>query len=88
MDYEFVKVDREGPITVVTINRPEVMNALHPMANEELSQVFDAFDADPEQWVAIITGAGGERPSPPATTFATPPNTAASCGSSRKASAA
>ena len=58
MDYEFVKVDREGPITVVTINRPEVMNALHPMANQELSAVFDAFDADPEQWVAIITGAG------------------------------
>ena len=58
MAYEFVKVDRDGPITVVTINRPEVMNALHPMANQELSDVFDAFDADPEQWVAIITGAG------------------------------
>ena len=58
MAYEFVEVDRDGPITVVTINRPEVMNALHPMANQELSDVFDAFDADPEQWVAIITGAG------------------------------
>jgi enoyl-CoA hydratase/carnithine racemase len=58
MAYEFVKVERDGPITVVTINRPEVMNALHPMANQELSDVFDAFDADPEQWVAIITGAG------------------------------
>jgi enoyl-CoA hydratase/carnithine racemase len=51
-------VERDGPITVVTINRPEVMNALHPMANQELSDVFDAFDADPEQWMAIITGAG------------------------------
>ena len=58
MAYEFVKVERDGPVTIVTINRPEVMNALHPMANQEMSDVFDAFDADPEQWVAIVTGAG------------------------------
>ncbi|MBW2231628.1 MAG: enoyl-CoA hydratase/isomerase family protein [Deltaproteobacteria bacterium] len=34
------------------------MNALHPPANFELEQVFDDFAADPELWVAIITGAG------------------------------
>jgi enoyl-CoA hydratase/carnithine racemase len=56
--YTFVKVERDGPITLVTINRPEVMNALHPPSNQELSDVFDAFDADPDQWVAIITGEG------------------------------
>jgi enoyl-CoA hydratase/carnithine racemase len=56
--FEFCKVDREGPLTIVTLNRPEVMNALHPPANIELSHVFDAFAADPEQWVAIVTGAG------------------------------
>lgn len=56
--YEFATVDREGPLTVVTINRPEVMNSLHPPANHELAAIFDAFAADPEQWVAIITGAG------------------------------
>lgn len=55
---EFAKVEREGPLTVVTINRPDVMNALHPMANAELAEIFDAFAADPDQWVAIITGAG------------------------------
>ena len=55
---EFAKVEREGPLTIVTINRPEVMNALHPMANAELAEIFDAFAADPDQWVAIITGAG------------------------------
>ena len=27
--FEFVQVDRQGPITIVTLNRPEVMNALH-----------------------------------------------------------
>jgi enoyl-CoA hydratase/carnithine racemase len=58
MGYAFVKVEREGPTTVITINRPEVMNALHPPANHELSTVFDDFAADPDQWVAIITGAG------------------------------
>jgi acetyl-CoA C-acetyltransferase len=54
----FCKVEREGPLTIVTINRPEAMNALHPASNAELAEVFDDFAADPEQWVAIITGAG------------------------------
>ena len=34
------------------------MNALHPAANRELAAAFDEFAADPELWVAIITGAG------------------------------
>ena len=55
---EFCRVEREGRLTLMTINRPDVMNALHPPANKELADVFDAFAADPEQWVAIITGAG------------------------------
>jgi enoyl-CoA hydratase/carnithine racemase len=55
---EFCRVERDGPVTTVTINRPEVMNALHPPANLELEQAFDAFCSDPDQWVAIITGAG------------------------------
>ena len=57
-DYEFCKVEREGRLTIVTLNRPEVMNALHAPAHAELGQVFDDFAADPEQWVAIVTGAG------------------------------
>jgi enoyl-CoA hydratase/carnithine racemase len=35
-----------------------VMNALHGPAHVELAGVFDAFAADPEQWVAIVTGEG------------------------------
>src|SRR6516225_2504608 len=58
MAYEFVKVDREGPVTTVTLNRPEVMNALHSPAHFELDEAFNAFRDDPEQWVAIVTGAG------------------------------
>jgi crotonobetainyl-CoA hydratase len=56
--YEFCKVDREGPLTIITLNRPEVMNALHPPAHFELAEVFDDLASDPEQWVGIVTGAG------------------------------
>jgi len=55
---EFCRVDRDGRILTVTIDRPDRMNALHPPANAELASVFDEFVADPELWVAIITGAG------------------------------
>jgi enoyl-CoA hydratase/carnithine racemase len=58
MPHEFCTVERDGRLTLVTLNRPEVMNALHAEANAELADVFDAFAADPEQWVAIVTGAG------------------------------
>jgi enoyl-CoA hydratase/carnithine racemase len=55
---QYSKVERDGRLMIVTINRPEVYNACHPMANQELSDAFDSFAADPELWVAIITGAG------------------------------
>ena len=58
MAYEHILVEREGPITIVTLNRPQVFNALHKPAHLELEAAFDAFSADPEQWVAIVTGAG------------------------------
>jgi crotonobetainyl-CoA hydratase len=58
MELKFSKVERKGPITIVTLSRPEVYNALHIDAHFELNKVFDDFSADPEQWVAIVTGAG------------------------------
>jgi crotonobetainyl-CoA hydratase len=58
MAYEFITVDREGPVTLFTLNRPEVMNALHSPMHFELDEAFNAFAADPEQWVGIVTGAG------------------------------
>jgi crotonobetainyl-CoA hydratase len=58
MAYKFIEVTREGPVTTFTLNRPEVMNALHSPAHFELHEAFDAFAADPEQWVGIVTGAG------------------------------
>ncbi|MFJ9782949.1 acetyl-CoA acetyltransferase [Amycolatopsis sp. NPDC101161] len=58
--YEHVLVRRDGHLLEVTINRPESRNSLHPAANEELDEVFDAYFADPDLWVAILTGAGGK----------------------------
>ena len=51
-EYEFVQVDQDGPITLITINRPDVYNALHSPAHIEFDQVFKEFESDPDQWVA------------------------------------
>lgn len=56
--YESVIVRRDRHLLEVTINRPDMRNSLHPPAHSELSEIFDAYFADPELWVAIITGAG------------------------------
>jgi crotonobetainyl-CoA hydratase len=55
---EFCKVERDGRILTVTLNRPKLLNALHPPANAELGEVFDDFASDADLWVAIITGEG------------------------------
>jgi len=58
MSFEFIKVEKKGHVTTVTINRPDTMNAISPLVSVELDYVFNDFDADPEQWVCIVTGAG------------------------------
>jgi enoyl-CoA hydratase/carnithine racemase len=57
-DHKFCKVEDEGRIRVVTINRPEVMNALHSEAHHEFEKVWDEFAARDDLWIGIITGAG------------------------------
>ena len=58
MSYEFIEVSTSDHVTTVTINRPQVMNALHPHAVWEMEEVFNTFQHDADQWVAIVTGAG------------------------------
>ncbi len=58
MSPQFVSVDRDGPVTLVTIRRPEAYNALNAAAHIEMAEVFDRFAADDDQWVAILTGEG------------------------------
>ncbi len=57
-EYRFCTVADEGRVRIVTINRPEVMNALHSEAHWEFDAVWNEFAADPDLWVGIITGAG------------------------------
>jgi len=57
-DYQHLLVERDGPVLVVTLNRPEVLNAFDAHTNRELQAVFRAFEEDAESRVAIVTGAG------------------------------
>jgi enoyl-CoA hydratase len=54
-----VRVERQGAITTVILNRPEVRNAVDNETAEALAEAFRAFDADPEQRVAVLWGSGG-----------------------------
>lgn len=58
MAYEFVKTERDGNILIVTMNRPDVYNAMHAPMHHEMSAVWDDFAADEDLWVAVLTGAG------------------------------
>jgi len=54
----FCRVEREGHLLVVTIDRPEVRNALHRAASDEMDEIWTGYERDPELRVAILTGAG------------------------------
>jgi enoyl-CoA hydratase/carnithine racemase len=58
MPYQFIDIERDGPVTVIILNRPEVLNALHSPMHFEMDAALNAFAADPDQWVGVITGAG------------------------------
>jgi enoyl-CoA hydratase len=51
-------VEKSDGIAVVTLNRPEAMNALSKALRSELYKAMVALDADPEVSVVILTGAG------------------------------
>ncbi len=58
MNFQFLTYETRGRIAYVTLNRPEVLNALHPPLVQELDAVWADFINNPEVWVAILTGAG------------------------------
>ncbi|MFX1344806.1 MAG: enoyl-CoA hydratase-related protein [Promethearchaeota archaeon] len=58
MEYEHIIVEKKEHITIVTLNRPEVLNALHPYIQLEVSHAFNEFEDEPNAWVAILTGVG------------------------------
>ena len=56
--HHYCIVQDEGRLRIVTLNRPEVMNALHSDAHHELASVWDEFASRDDLWVGIVTGAG------------------------------
>jgi enoyl-CoA hydratase len=55
-----VRIDRDRHVWTVTIDRPEVRNAVDGPTARALADAFRAFDADEEARVAVLTGAGGQ----------------------------
>ena len=54
----FVTLEKKGPVGIVTMNRPEALNALDKQVLEDLNTVLDQVESDPDILVAIVTGAG------------------------------
>jgi enoyl-CoA hydratase len=58
MDYEHVRYEQDGPVTVITIDRPERMNAVGPQTARELVDAWTRFRDDDAALVGVLTGAG------------------------------
>jgi enoyl-CoA hydratase len=54
-----IRVERDGPVTTVILDRPEVRNAVDGPTAAALAEAFAGFDADPGASVAVLSGAGG-----------------------------
>jgi enoyl-CoA hydratase len=53
-----ITVEKEGELAIVTLNRPQAMNALSVALRHAIAQTFHALETDPDIRAAIITGAG------------------------------
>jgi len=58
MSYDTILVENRGAVTLITLNRPQALNALNSLVLEDLIAAFAAFEADPAQRCAVLTGAG------------------------------
>ena len=57
-DYETVQVEQRGAVTLVTLNRPQALNALNSQVLRELTDVFARYDSEPGQRCLVLTGSG------------------------------
>jgi len=60
MDFQYIVYEQDGPVTVITIDRPERMNAIGPVLARELVVAWTRFRDDDAALVGILTGAGHE----------------------------
>ena len=58
MTYETILTETRGAVTLITLNRPQALNALNSQVLEELIAAFAAYEADAGQRCAVLTGAG------------------------------
>lgn len=58
MTYETILVEQRDAVTLITINRPQQLNALNSQVLADLSAAFAAYDADPSQRCAVLIGSG------------------------------
>ncbi len=56
MSYETILVETRGAVTLITLNRPQALNALNSQVLADLTAAFAAYDADSSQRCAVITG--------------------------------
>lgn len=57
-EFQHISYEQQGRLAVITIRRPEVLNALHRDAHRELDAAWTRFESSDDAWVAILTGAG------------------------------
>ncbi|MFH9354573.1 enoyl-CoA-hydratase DpgD [Kitasatospora sp. NPDC017646] len=53
-----VRYERRGRVAYVTLDRPEVLNAMDSRMHSELAEIWDDFESDDDIWVGVLTGAG------------------------------
>ena len=56
MSYETILIEQKGAVTLVTLNRPQALNALNSTMLKELIAAFAAYDANPAQRCLVLTG--------------------------------
>ncbi len=56
MTYETLLVEQRGAVTLITLHRPQALNALNSQVLADLIAALGAFDADPSQGCAVLTG--------------------------------
>jgi enoyl-CoA hydratase/carnithine racemase len=60
MANEFVTTEVQGNVLIVTMNRPDVYNCVHPPMHMEMDAIWNDFRDNSDLWVAILTGAGAK----------------------------
>ena len=58
MTFETIIVEQHDAVTLITLNRPQALNALNSQVLKDLSSAFASYDADPAQRCAVLTGSG------------------------------